>query len=70
MSPPVLSITEAAAEIGCRPRDISDAFYQHHLDEARIFRLNGNRVIPQEYFPEVERVMRERGKVRHQEVPA
>ena len=70
MTPQVFSIMDAAAEIGCRPRDISDAFYQQHLDESRIFRLCGRRVIPQEYLSEVKRVLQSRGKIRQPEIMA
>lgn len=66
----IYSITDAAAEIGCRPRDISDGFYGRQLDESRVFRLAGRRVIPAEYLPEVRRVMLERGKVCRREVQA
>ena len=67
MTPNIFSITDAVAKIGCRPRDISDAFFQQHLDESRVFRLGGRRVIPREYLPEIRRVLTERGKVRQPE---
>ena len=30
------SVSDAAREVGCRPRDISDAFYNGYLDESRV----------------------------------
>ena len=58
----IFSITEAADEIGCRPRDISDAFYSRDLDESRVMRIGNRRVIPIDYLPEIRQVLAGRGK--------
>ena len=67
MSPNIRSISEAAKEINCLPRDISDAFYLRLLDDSRCFTIGNRRVIPDDYLPEVRRVMQERGKIRQPE---
>ena len=59
-----LSVTDVANRIGCRPRDISDAFYQCVLDESRVLRVANRRAIPADYVPEIRRALTERGKVR------
>lgn len=59
----LLSVTEAADEIGCRPRDISDAFYRRDLDESRVIRIAGRRVIPLDYLAEIRKVLADRGRV-------
>ena len=59
----LVSVTEAARQIGCRPRDISDAFYAGYLDEAKAIRVAGRRAFPPEYVPEIRRVLEERGKI-------
>jgi len=62
----LLSVTEVAAEIGCRPRDVSDAFYGGALDERRIFRVSGRRAIPADYVPEIRAILAARGKIREE----
>lgn len=59
----LISTTEAAREIGCRPRDITDGFYGGYLDESKVIRIAGRRAFPVEYVAEIRRVLAERGKV-------
>jgi hypothetical protein len=56
------SVSDAAQKIGCRPRDVSDAFYARILDESKVLRVAGRRAIPADYIPEIRRVLSERGK--------
>ncbi len=58
-----LSVSELAREIGCRPRDISDAFYSRVLDDSRCPLVAGRRLVPRDYVPEVQRVLGERGRL-------
>lgn len=57
------SVTEVAEQIGCRPRDISDLFYQQLLDDRQVLKVAGRRAIPSTYVPEIRRVLAERGKL-------
>lgn len=59
----VISISDLARELGCRPRDISDAFYARLLDESQCPSVAGRRLIPREYVPTIKRVLTERGKL-------
>ena len=59
----VISISDLARELGCRPRDISDAFYARFLDETQCPSIAGRRLIPREYVPTIRRVLSERGKL-------
>ena len=59
----LLSVSEVAQELGCRPRDVSDAFYNRILDNERIIIVAGRRAIPLEYLPEIRQRLTERGKV-------
>ena len=54
------SVSEAADLIGCRPQDIANAFYRRKLDDRRVVRVAGRRIIPKDYLPEIARVMSER----------
>jgi len=66
-----LSVSQAAAELGCRPRDISDLFYQRLLDPDRTILIAGRRAIPREYLPDIRRVLKERaGRVNSRLLPA
>jgi hypothetical protein len=57
------SVSGAACEVGLRlgvsvpPRVISDALYQRRLDRARCPIVGKQHVIPEDYMPEVERVV-------------
>ena len=56
------SVSEVARDVGCRPRDVSDAFYGHLLDDSRIVVVAGRRAIPSDYIPEIRRVLVAHGK--------
>lgn len=51
--PTLFSITEVADKIGCRPRDISDLFYQRKLDAKRCPLKAGRRLIASDYVPTI-----------------
>lgn len=50
----LLSVSDAARELGCRPRDISDLFYARVLDDEQCPILSRRRVIPRNYLPEIK----------------
>ena len=59
-----LSASEAARRIpGARPKIISDLFYLRKLDNDRCPIVGGRRLIPEDYLPEIERVLRAAGKL-------
>jgi hypothetical protein len=57
------SITELAREFDCLPRVISDAFYSGALDEKRVIRAGGRRLIPADYISEIRAKLIELGKL-------
>jgi hypothetical protein len=62
-----LTVSEAARRIpGARPKDISDLLYRRRLDDARCPIVGGRRLIPLDYLPEVERVLRDAGYLRQE----
>jgi hypothetical protein len=54
-------VSGAARRLGRRPREISDAFYQGKLDDQRCPLIDGRRMIPLDYLPIIEQVLRRRG---------
>jgi hypothetical protein len=61
---PNLIVSEVARRIaGARPKDISDLFYQRRLDDLRCPIVGGRRLIPAEYVPEIEAVLRKAGRL-------
>jgi hypothetical protein len=62
--PQFVFVSEAASRIaGARPKDISDLFYLRKLDSGRCPVVGGRRLIPEDYLPEIERVLRAVGKL-------
>jgi hypothetical protein len=60
----LLNVSEAARRIpGARPKDISDQFYLRKLDDGRCPIVGGRRLVPEDYLPEIERVLRDAGKL-------
>lgn len=57
------TVGEVARPFGIAPRVISDLFYSHHLDNQRCPVVGGRRIIPVEYVPQIEAVLRERGLI-------
>lgn len=60
------TVGEIARPRGIAPRIISDLFYSHHLDNSRCPVVGGRRIIPDEYVPEIEAVLRERGLLKRE----
>jgi hypothetical protein len=62
--PQFVFVSEAARRIpGARPKDISDLFYLRKLNNGRCPVIGGRRLIPEDYLAEIERVLREVGKL-------
>lgn len=60
----ILTMSEAADEIGCKPRDISDLVYQRAIDESRLVRVGYRRAIPLDYLADLRTILAARGKIR------
>jgi hypothetical protein len=60
---PHLIVSEVARRLGAKPRDISDAFYQRLLDDQRCPILGGRRMIPEDYVPTIETILRNLGRL-------
>ncbi len=58
-----LNVSEVARQIGARPKDISDLFYQRRLDDERCPIVGGRRLIPVDYVPVIEAALRELGRL-------
>jgi hypothetical protein len=58
-----ISVSEVARRFGVRPRVIRDLFYQRELSDARCPIIGGRRIIPAEYLPVIERVLRKKGLI-------
>ena len=61
------TVSELARQKGVAPRVISDLFYARRLDDGRCPIIGGRRLIPSDYVPEVERVLREAGHLTRRE---
>ena len=46
-----LTVSDVVRELGIRPRDVSDLFYQRRLDDAECPVIGGRRLIPSSYVP-------------------
>jgi hypothetical protein len=57
----VFSVSEVARDRGIMPRDISDLFYARRLDDNRCPVVGGRRIIPEDYLPVLDAVLREAG---------
>jgi hypothetical protein len=55
------TVSDVARQKGVAPRIISDLFYARRLDDSRCPIVGGRRLIPADYLPELERVLREAG---------
>jgi hypothetical protein len=65
-----LSVSEAAREIGARPKDISDLFYRRQLRDDLCPIVAGRRLIPAEYLTIVRMVLKRHGRpLAREEVP-
>jgi hypothetical protein len=65
-----VSVSGLARRYGIAPRRISDLFYSRKLSDAVCPVIDGRRIIPADYVPAVEAVLRERGILKPQEVSA
>lgn len=57
----LLSVSEAARQLGCKPRDISDAFYARRLSDTKCPIISGRRLIPEDYLPRIQAELRRAG---------
>jgi hypothetical protein len=53
-------VSEAARRLHCRPRDISDLFYQRRLSDERCPIVGGRRMIPTDYLAVIAEALRQR----------
>lgn len=56
-----LSVSEAARELGAKPKHISDLLYQRELRDDLCPIVGGRRLIPRSYLPTIRHVLVERG---------
>jgi hypothetical protein len=56
----LLHVSEVARRLHCRPRDISDLFYQRLLSDERCPVVGGRRLIPFEFVPVIQEVLNRR----------
>jgi hypothetical protein len=57
-----LFVSEAARHLRCRPRDVSDLFYQRLLSDERCPVVGGRRMIPADFLPVIEAALRRRDR--------
>jgi hypothetical protein len=65
-----LNVSDAAREIGARPRDISALLYNRELSDDACPIVNGRRVIPRELLPIIRQKLVEKGKLQAAEAVA
>jgi hypothetical protein len=58
-----LSVSEAARQLGVRPRDISDLCYQRRLTDSQAPMIAGRRVIRQRCLGAVRHALEQAGKI-------
>jgi hypothetical protein len=56
-----LSVSEAARQIGAKPKTISDLLYQRQLRDDLCPIVGGRRLIPRSYLPTIRQVLVGRG---------
>jgi excisionase family DNA binding protein len=56
-----LSVSEAARQLGAKPKTISDLLYQRELRDDLCPIVGGRRLIPRSYLPVIRQVLIERG---------
>jgi len=57
-----LTVSDAAREIGARPRDISSLLYNREIDDAACPIVNGRRMIPRELLPTIRQMLAAKGR--------
>jgi hypothetical protein len=60
--PSHLSVGEAADELGCSPKVLSDMLYRRTLDTRRCPVVHGRRQIPRDYLPRIVAELRRAGR--------
>ena len=55
------TVSSVARRFGIQPRKISDLFYARRLSDADCPVVDGRRVIPESYLPQLELTLRECG---------
>ena len=58
-----LTVSEAARQIGARPRDITDLFYRRLLRDDLCPIVGDRRLIPQDYLPQIAAALRRKGRL-------
>lgn len=58
-----LTVSAVARRLAANPRDISNLFYARKLSDSACPVVDGRRLIPVDYVPEIERALRERGRI-------
>ena len=62
-----LSVSDAARELGVKPKHISDLLYQRELRDDLCPIVAGRRLIPRGYLPEILKALIKRGMVQAHE---
>ncbi len=62
-----LSVSDAARELGAKPKHISDLLYQRELRDDLCPIVAGRRLIPRRYLPEILKALIKRGMVQAHE---
>lgn len=57
------TVSSVARKLHAKPRHISDLFYTRKLSDEACPIIEGRRLIPAEYVAEIERALRESGKL-------
>jgi hypothetical protein len=57
---PFLFVGEAAQELGCDPKLLTDWLYLRRLDVSRCPLLGNRRLIPRDYLPQIQRMISRR----------
>jgi hypothetical protein len=63
----LLSVSDAARELGAKPKHISDLFYQRELRDDLCPIVAGRRLIPRAYLHEILKALIKRGMVQADE---
>jgi hypothetical protein len=61
------SVSEAGRRYGVAPRILSDLFYARKLDDRHCPIVAGRRLIPADYLPVIEAVLRKAGLLNREE---
>ena len=62
-------VSEAARRVGCRPRDISDLFYNRLIPDDACPIVGGRRLIPPALLPRIKTILAERSTRRKEGEP-